>query len=85
MSDVHSHRCGTEPRSGRARTGCGHVWEHDGDALGDPGDESFDKAHFCPACGRGPWTYRVQDESVDESAKKLLGLLNELLSGRMRV
>lgn len=76
MSDIHSHQCGTAP--GENAPGCGHEWEHDGDNLPNGGD----KAHYCPACGRGPWTFRVRDQERDKVVERLHSFLTELMNGR---
>lgn len=77
MTDLHTHKCGLEPRPGKVTgQGCGHEWEHDGDALKDP-----DKAHFCPRCGAGPWTFRHRDRSGDV----LVEFLEKLIAGRLRL
>lgn len=66
---MHAHQCGMTAlgwlweRDGNS-FGCGHVWQHDDvKSVLTPG------AHYCPNCGKGPFTFRIRAmDPLDASA-----------------
>lgn len=50
---THTHRCGLTALGELEGYGCGHEWSHDDRLRWDWMD------HYCPVCGRGPFTVQV--------------------------
>lgn len=63
----HAHKCGFDLDDPTAR-GCGCEWSHDPAQLED--HEEHRRAHFCPSCGRGPWSWQLTPETKAEYAKR---------------
>lgn len=42
--------------------GCGYVWEHPDKA---PSEKSTEASHFCPRCGKGPWSLKYMPRTCE--------------------
>ena len=61
---AHTHCCGFSLDKNQSFSGCGHKWTH---RMSDfDSDESFQKGHHCPKCGKGPWRWHLCEETLAE-------------------
>lgn len=88
--EKHTHQCGFTSMGFDPSKGCGHEWEHDDLMLLAP-SHVYQAEHHCPACGKGPWTWksnmklpRTIEEMDDEGAELIVSLLR-LITARRRV
>lgn len=61
---THTHCCGFSLDAKQSQSGCGHRWSHKASDFDD--QDSYDQGHHCPKCGRGPWRWKLNPETLAE-------------------
>jgi hypothetical protein len=60
----HVHCCGFSLDPKQKQSGCGHQWTHKMSDFSD--QEGYDQGHICPKCGKGPWRWKLDEETLRE-------------------